>query len=125
MTLCIPVTEENGTASRLSEHFGRAPFHLLIDPDSMETKLLSREAECGEGDHGHCLPVDTLLANGVDMVVCKGIGRGAVARFAANRIDVFAAQTDTVAEVLEEFRRLGTAGMGTPRVCEGHGDHHH
>lgn len=125
MTICIPVTEDNGTSSRVSEHFGRAPFHALVDLDSMETRLLRKEADCGDGDHGHCLPVDSLLANDVNLVACKGIGRGALGRLMAHRIDVFAAHTDTVAEVIEEYRRRrkAAAGMGRPRVCEGH--HHH
>jgi predicted Fe-Mo cluster-binding NifX family protein len=124
MKICIPVTEDKGPASKVSEHFGRAPFHILADLDTMEMELLRKEGECGGDDHGHCVPVDLLLANGVELVACKGIGRAALGRMMSHDIDVFAAHVDTVAEVIEEYRRRGREARHLPRICESHGHHH-
>jgi len=109
--------------SRVSEHFGRAPFHVVIDLETMESRSLRKEGECHDGNHGHCMPVDLLLANDVNLVVCKGIGRGAFARLAASNIDVFAAHDDTVGAVIVEYRKCRGKGMGQPQICEGHHQH--
>lgn len=119
--LCIPTVEDKGVESRVSRHFGRAPHHVLVDLESLEARALRREGACG-GDHGHCLPVDVMVENKVDLVVCKGIGRGAIERLREQRIGVLATAAESVAGVIEEVRR-GGGRMGPPRVCGGHHGH--
>lgn len=118
--LCIPTIEDKGSESRVSEHFGRAPHHVLVELRTGETRSLRKDGGC-DGDHGHCMPVDVMLENGVDVVVCKGIGKGAINRLMLNRIGVLATAATDVAGVVEEFRERSET-MGQPRVCSGH--HH-
>ena len=124
MRICIPTIEEKGLDSRVSEHFGRAPFHLVVNTETMEVVPLRRERECDDSGHGHCLPVRFLLAHGVDLVICREIGRGAFSRLGASNIDVFEAGADTVGAVIEHYSRNKNA-MLRPQLCSGHGHHHH
>lgn len=121
--ICIPTTEDKGTDSRVSEHFGRAPFHVLVDLDTMTTRSLVKEGGCNDEDHGHCMPVDLLLNNKVNLVLCKGLGRSALSRLTANDIEVFATPADTVGVAVEEYRKCRGQGMAQPHLCAGH--HHH
>ncbi len=121
--ICIPTTEDKGTDSRVSDHFGRAPFHVLVDLDTMTTRSLKKEDGCDDGEHGHCMPVDLLLNQNVNLVLCKGLGRGALNRLTANAIEVFATRADTVKQAVEEYRKDRGEDMAQPHVCTGH--HHH
>jgi predicted Fe-Mo cluster-binding NifX family protein len=125
MKLCIPTIEQKGMASLVSEHFGRAPFHIVVDLASDACSTLRKDNACGEESHGHCLPVDLLLHNRVTVVACKGIGRGAVERMRANGIAVYATDAATVREVVARFKTSGLTPVGAQHVCQGHHDHDH
>lgn len=122
MKLCIPTTDRNGLNSRVSEHFGRAPFHIVIDLDTHEIADLSKPNDCSDEGHGHCMPVDLLMSHDVKIVVCKGIGRGAVNRLASNKIDVLSTSSDTVQGVLDEYKGKELNLITSDHICEGH--HH-
>lgn len=122
MKLCIPTTEQNGLKSKVSEHFGRAPFHIVVDLETREVNDLVKQNDCNHEDHGHCMPVDLLLDYGVDMVACKGIGRGAVGRLVANKIAVFSTASDTVEDVVKEYNAQALSMVSPDNICEGH--HH-
>jgi predicted Fe-Mo cluster-binding NifX family protein len=122
MKLCIPTTEQNGLQSKVSEHFGRAPFHIVIDLETQAVSDLVKQNDCNDEDHGHCMPVDLLIENGVNMVACKGIGRGAVARLLANNIAVFSTTSNTVENVVKEYQTKILNLVSEDNICEGH--HH-
>jgi len=64
----------------------------------------------------------------VGTVLCKGIGRGALANFIANEIHVLVSQQATVIEAIDAYKAGGMSLVGEDQVCQGHGDdhgHHH
>ena len=122
MKLCIPTTEPNGLKSKVSEHFGRAPYHIVVDLETRSASDLVKPKECSHEDHGRCLPVDLLIGANVDVVACKGIGRGAVARLMQNGIAVFSTIADTVDGVVKEFHSQRMKEISEENICQGH-DH--
>jgi len=125
MKISIPITENNGLDSIVSEHFGRAPMHLVVDIETLATRTFQKANSCDDKDHGHCLPVDLLLENQVKIVACKGIGRGAVARLRQHDISLFATRATTVKEVVIEFQSNLLRPVSNEQICKGHGDHDH
>lgn len=122
MKLCIPVIENKGLDSVVSDHFGRAPFHIIVDLETDHIDSLRKANECGDEDHGHCMPVDLLLSNGVKVVACKGIGRGAVNRLRSNDIALFSTTAHTVREVVDDYRAQKLGAIDEAQICQGH--HH-
>ena len=122
MKLCIPTIDQNGAKSTVSEHFGRAPYHVVVDLDTQTVSDLEKQNDCNQETHGHCLPVDLLIGAHVDVVACKGIGRGAVGRLMANRIAVFSTKANTVETVVEEFNSRSLNPISEENICQGH-DH--
>ena len=122
MKLCIPTIDQNGAKSTVSEHFGRAPYHIVVDLENQAVSDLVKQNDCHDEDHGHCMPVDLLLGANVDVVACKGIGRGAVNRLMENRIAVFSTKADTVEAVVEEFNSRLLNPISEENICQGH-DH--
>jgi len=121
MRICIPTTEKNGLESTVSKHFGRAQFHIIVDLETMQNYPLEKD---GCEDHGHCLPVHTLLDHKVKTVLCKGIGRGAVGNFIQNKVEVFAITADSVKDAVSEFQSGTLDFVGEEQICQGH-DHDH
>ena len=58
MKICIPVTSKDGLNSLISEHFGRAPHHIVVDLETMKHYALDKEESEA---HGHCPPVQMLI----------------------------------------------------------------
>lgn len=50
MRIVIPVEEDRGLDSRVSEHFGRAPLFLMLELDE-DGRVLKQEALRNEGEH--------------------------------------------------------------------------
>ena len=121
MKICIPTTEKNGLESTISQHFGRAPFHIVVDLETMQHYPLEKD---GCEDHGHCLPVQILLQHNVSVTLCKGIGRGAVSNFIQNQVQVYVTAADTVKDAIKEFKNGALSFVGEEQICKGH-DHDH
>ena len=122
MKVCIPALDSNGFETRVSPHFGRSPHYVIIDTETSAMEKLDKP----EGGRGRCLPVHLLAGAGVDVVVCQGIGRGAVNHLASAGIRVMGTTGRTVHEVIHEQAAI-QAPFQVPGVsiCEGHRQHHH
>lgn len=126
MRIGIPTIEESGLESRVSEHFGRAPCHLLVDLATRKVTVPGRAPGRGVGSGDHCGAVDLMLAHGVGVVACKGLGAGALRRLTEAGVEVFATGAETAGGAVEEYRRSCRWERQPPAACSGHGpDHEH
>ena len=71
--------------------------------------------------HGQCMPMQQLGALELDSVVCRGMGRNALARLSSGGITVFTTRSQTVREVIEEARNGLLQPLGFTHACTGHG----
>jgi predicted Fe-Mo cluster-binding NifX family protein len=84
MKTAVPVIQDSED-SRISGHFGSAPFFAIFGEEKDELEYWSRKEQVG----GHrCAPVDELLGMGVGRVISAGMGRGAMGRLSAANIAV-------------------------------------
>jgi predicted Fe-Mo cluster-binding NifX family protein len=121
MKICIPSTQDEGLKSAVSEHFGRAPFHYIVNTETQAAEILAKP----EGAHGQCVPVQALIANQVETVLCKGIGRGAAAQFSQSGIPVLRTSSATIAEAITAFQAKQLVPVNDSELCEGDGSHDH
>jgi len=115
--------EDRGLESTVSQHFGRAPYHYIVDTETRQADLLAKP----EGDHGACVPARTLMKRKVETVLCVGIGRGAAMNFANAGIPVMRTSATTVAAAVEAFEGEQLEQIEEADFCagHGHGDHDH
>ncbi len=103
MRILIPTVDDRGDGSAVSDHFGRAPFFAIADTATGQVTV----APNGAMDHGSggCAPV-TLVGGGglAEAVVCRGIGRRALAELTASNVRVFVSGGADVAAVLADHR---------------------
>ncbi|MCG6956443.1 MAG: NifB/NifX family molybdenum-iron cluster-binding protein [Gemmatimonadetes bacterium] len=122
MRLCIPTINERGLTARLSPHFGSAPYHTVIESDTGEASVIVNEH--ARHEHGRCEPAKGLEGRGVGAVVCRGLGRRALAALNGAGIEVLVTEGWTVAEALDDFREGRLASMSWEAACEGVGHGH-
>lgn len=106
MKIVVPVTKEAGLGSRLSGHFGRAPYFAVVELDEdlrvVEVKMVPNVSK-HMGGRG--LPPEHILSLSPDVVIVPNMGPRALRWFQEARVPVLRAAAWTVREILEAYRR--------------------
>ena len=120
--IVIPVSEEKDVDSRLSQHFGRAPFYAIIDLDE-SGKVIGSGTIANTSEHfgGVGLPPDRILQLKPKALVTYGLGSKALTIFQNAGVAVLRTEVDTVREVVKAYNN-----DELQELTEGcHQAHHH
>lgn len=125
MKICIPTIGENGLNNHVGEHFGRVPTYTIVDLDTNEVRVIQNTSE-HMGGQGY--PPEIMAKEGVNILVCRGLGRRAISMFEKLGIEVYIGAFGTVKDAIDDFKqgRLQKAGMSD--ACGQHAfrdQHHH
>lgn len=119
MKLRIPVQVDNGLDSKVSLHFGSAPFFLLLDSETAHFEILKNSDE--HHAHSMCHPVGALNAASVVGVVAGGIGR-AIEGLNAAGIKVYRDAEGSARQVLDAAPHNTLEEMTPDAARAGHGE---
>jgi predicted Fe-Mo cluster-binding NifX family protein len=100
----VPVEEDKSADSRLSEHFGRAPFFAVFELDE-DGKISNQKVVPNESEHfgGTGFPPDRILQLKPDAVITFGMGPRALSQFQEAKVAVLRANSDTVNGVISSY----------------------
>ena len=113
----IAVTYENG---QIFQHFGHtAEFKLY---DIADGKITGEQIVSTNGS-GHGALAGFLAGNGVDVLICGGIGVGAQNALAQAGINLFGGVSGSADAAVNEFLN-GTLGFNPDVKCSHHGHEH-
>lgn len=110
----LPTQGKGGLDEVVAERFGRAPTYTLYDTEAGAVEIIPNTSQ-HMGGIGH-LP-ELLVQQGVNVVLCRGIGPQALALSEKNRITVHSGATGTVREAVEAWRSGRLSGT---RGCQDH-----
>lgn len=103
--IIFPLAENKGLDSLLAEHFGRAPYFLLVEVDEAG-KVISHRLISNTGEHfggsGHAH--DTILEQKPDYIVVYGMGPRGLASMENAGVTVLKATTSRMTDLLQAFR---------------------
>ena len=104
--IVIPAEDGNGLDARLSEHFGRAPYFIVVEFNE-DGSIANVQAVSNESEHfgGSGRPPDRLLQFKPNAVITYGMGPRALSIFQEARVAVLRANADTVKEVVEAYKQ--------------------
>ncbi len=126
MKVCFPTEGNGGLEGQVGEHFGRVPTYTIVDNETDNVEVIPNNSS-HKGGSG--LPADLLAQEGVDVMVCSGLGRKAIRLFQDHGIDVYIGAGGSVREALEEWRENQLSSASKSDGCEKHefggGGHHH
>lgn len=116
----IAVTYDNG---QVFQHFGHSEFFKVYEVE--EGKVVSSEVVGSDGQ-GHGALAGLLAGKGIDVLICGGIGGGAVNALTSAGIELCAGQTGDTDEAVEAYLRgeLQNSGANCDHHGEGHECHH-
>lgn len=102
--LVVPSSEEKGLDSRLSQHFGRAPFYVVVDLDE-KGNIISDSAIPNTSEHfgGVGVPPDRIIQLKPNALVTYGLGSKALAMFQTAGVAVLRTEANTVREVVSAY----------------------
>jgi predicted Fe-Mo cluster-binding NifX family protein len=78
MRICFPVQNDEGIDSTVYNHFGSAPFFVIVDTDTDDLSTINNRDQ--HYTQGTCDPMKALREQKVDAIVVGGIGAGALTR---------------------------------------------
>ena len=117
----IAVTYENGN---VFQHFGHSEQFKVYDVE--DGKVVSSEVVGSDGQ-GHGALAGLLAGKGIDVLICGGIGGGAVNALTSAGIELCAGQSGNTDEVVEKYLKgeLESTGANCDHHGEGHECGHH
>lgn len=121
MKLCISSTGRD-TDARVDTSFGRAPYFLIIDTETMANEVVKNTA--AEAGHGAGIAAAQLVSDkGADAVLSGFVGPNAFDALKASGIRIFEGVTidDTVREAVAGFKEGDYREITTPSAGPGQG----
>ncbi|MCF2137235.1 MAG: NifB/NifX family molybdenum-iron cluster-binding protein [Candidatus Thorarchaeota archaeon] len=99
--LLIPAEDSSGT--RVSNHFGRAPFFALIDIEDGTVVARSVEPNTGEHSGGSGHAHDNVLRYNPHVVIVSAMGPRGLDSFQTVNVAVLRASSDSVDENIDAY----------------------
>lgn len=103
MKIAIPLIENLEKNSRISEHFGHAPYFAFVnlkDNGEYELEVIENPLE----EHGPGDVPNFLHSKGVDLLIARGIGGRAIDFFEQLGIQVIRGASGTVEEIINALK---------------------
>jgi len=125
MKICIPTLGEKGLDDNVGEHFGRVPTYTIVNIDTNEVKVVPNISH-HMGGQGN--PPEIMAREGVNAMVCQGLGRRAISLFEDLGIDVYIGASGTVKDAVEAFKEGKLQKADASNACGRHAfrdQHHH
>jgi len=134
MKLAVPARDDRGLDAEIGEHFGRSPYFTVWDTETGKVEVVPNSnpihgpgASGGQGEgheqhHGHGFAFQTLSSQGVDVLVCRGLGMRALQLFAANGVRVYCGVEGKVSDAIEAWKKGDLSEAGPENACR-HGHH--
>jgi len=114
----LALTYDNG---EIFPHFGKSEafkVYEIVDGNILNSEVISSNGE------GHGALAQILLNNGVDALICGGIGGGAINALHSIGVHVFAGCSGNCDEVVDKFLK-GELQFEMEPTCNCHHEHDH
>ncbi|MFA0821801.1 MAG: NifB/NifX family molybdenum-iron cluster-binding protein [Methanomethylovorans sp.] len=123
MKICVPSMGKTGLEDQVGQHFGKVLNYIMYDTETSEVSILPNTSE---HNGGVGLPPELMSKNGVDIMLCGGLGTKAVAMFEQYGIEVFVGAQGTIQNALDAWKdgKLQKANMNNACTSHEHDDHH-
>jgi predicted Fe-Mo cluster-binding NifX family protein len=114
----------NGLDEFVGEHFGRVPTYTIVDIETEDVKVIPNTSHHmgGQGD-----PPQIMAREGVNIMVCQGLGRRAIDMFEGLGIEVYIGASGTVRNAVDAFKKGTLTKASESDACGKHAfrDRHH
>ncbi len=117
MKVCIPTNGSRGLDETVGEHFGRVPTYTIVDLDENDVKVIPNDSH-HMGGRGY--PPELLTKEGVNVMLCSGLGKRAISMFSDFGITVYIGASGTVKDAIEAFKNGSLRKANEENACQEH-----
>lgn len=114
MKICVSAVA-NSLDARLDPRFGRCPYFVIVDSESMQFEAIPNMASGATGGAG-IQAAQTIANKGVKVVITGNVGPKAFQALSAAGIKIVAGAFGTVREVVEKYKKGELRETGAPIV---------
>ncbi|HNS25266.1 MAG: NifB/NifX family molybdenum-iron cluster-binding protein [Euryarchaeota archaeon] len=104
ISICIPVMENLGISSSISQHFGKTPYFALIKLENDEIKDLEVVKSLGRHAGGTMTPAEAVSNTKAQVLVCGNLGSKAIQMLGEKGILVYVGASGTVETALKQLQ---------------------
>ena len=122
MKICIPTMGSRGLEEHVGEHFGRVPTYTIVDLDTNDVQIVANDSH-HMGGAGN--PPEIMAREGVQAMVCSGLGRRAIQLFCQLGIDVYIGASGTVSDAVAAYKENRLQKATEDSACTQHAFHDH
>jgi len=119
MKICIPTKTQDSKNAKVYDHFGSAPYFTIYDTAANTVEIIDNANQ--HHIHGACQPMSALTGKKIDAVVCGGMGARAVQKLNEGGIKAYRAAGETVAEIVEKYKKNELEEITVQNACTQHG----
>ena len=102
MKICIPTNGDEGLDDYVGEHFGRVPTYTIVNSNTNKVKTVPN---ISHHMGGQVEPPEIMVKEGVDVLICNGLGRRAISAFNGYGIAVYIGATGKVRDAVNAFKQ--------------------
>jgi predicted Fe-Mo cluster-binding NifX family protein len=125
MKIAISTEENNGLESRVSHHFGRCPYYVLVDVQDKQVQEVEGIENPFYTQHQPGMVPEFIKGQGVDLMISGGMGRRAIAFFDQFGIQVATGANGTARSTLDDYFNGLLRGAEPCRESVEHHKHGH
>ena len=114
MKICVSAVA-NSLDAQLDPRFGRCPYFVIIDLESMQFEAIPNDASGAMGGAG-IQAAQTIAGKGVTVLITGNVGPNAFQALSAAGIKIVTGAFGTVRESVEKFKRGELRETGAPTV---------
>lgn len=120
MKICIPTLDNKGLQSPISPHFGRAPTYTIYET---ELKTIQIIPNTNNHKEGKCNPTDLFADKNITIMLCQGIGLGALTKLNTLNIAVYTGAKGHVQDALDAYHLNKLPKATADKACQSHQNH--
>lgn len=125
MRIAISTEDKNGLESRISHHFGRCPYYVLVDVENQQVQNTKGIENPFHARHQPGMVPEFIKSQGVDLMISGGMGRRAIDFFDQFGIQVATGANGTVSSTLDAYFNGQLRGAEPCRDSVEHHKHGH
>ncbi len=114
MKVCVSAVA-NSLDAQVDPRFGRCPYLVIVDSESMQFEAIPNMASGAMGGAG-IQAAQTIASRGVKLLITGNVGPNAFQALAAAGIKIIIGASGTVRQVVEKYKRGELRETGTPTV---------
>jgi predicted Fe-Mo cluster-binding NifX family protein len=114
MIVCVSVAA-NSLDAPVDPRFGRCPYFIIVDSDTMQFEAIPNMASGAMGGAG-IQAAQTIASKGVKVLITGNVGPNAFQALSAAGIKIVTGAYGTVREVVEKYKRGELKETGSPTV---------